>query len=75
MKARRTAGIDLSTADGRQAARTRYHALVAQAIYLRSPERRDGPAQGEAGEVAAAMEEEAEEIVRGLFRQMIALRS
>lgn len=45
----------------------KYQALIAQANYLRSPGRSDGPSRYEAEDAAAALEKEAEEISEELF--------
>lgn len=45
----------------------RYHALRAQAAYLRSPKRTDGPSKWEAEEVAAALDVEANTLTESLF--------
>ena len=45
----------------------RYQALRAQAAYLRSPTRKDGPSRWEAEEVAAALDVEADTLTESLF--------
>lgn len=45
----------------------RYHALRAQAAYLRNPNRTDGPSKWEAEEVAAALDTEADTLCETLF--------
>lgn len=46
---------------------SRYHALRAQAAYLRNPNRTDGPSKWEAEEVAAALDAEADTLSETLF--------
>lgn len=48
-------------------ANARYHALRAQAVYLRNPNRTDGPSKWEAEEVAAALDAEADALCETLF--------
>ena len=48
-------------------ATVRYHALRAQAAYLLSPTRRDGPTRGEAEEVAASLHAEADTLTESLY--------
>lgn len=45
----------------------RFHALRAQAAYLRNPNRTDGPSKWEAEEVAAALDAEADTLSETLF--------
>lgn len=45
----------------------RYHALRAQAAYLRNPNRTDGPSKWEAEEVAAKLDAEADTLSESLF--------
>ena len=48
-------------------ATSRYHALRAQAAYLRNPNRTDGPSKYEAEEVAAKLDAEADTLSESLF--------
>lgn len=45
----------------------RYHALRAQAAYLRNPNRTDGPSKWEAEEAAASLDAEADALCETLF--------
>ena len=45
----------------------RFHALRAQAAYLRNPNRTDGPSKWEAEEVAAALDAEADALAESLY--------
>lgn len=49
------------------AARTRLHALRAQALALRDPSRKSGPSRYEAEDAAKRLEEEADEIEEELY--------
>lgn len=48
-------------------ANARYHALRAQAVYLRSPNRTDGPSKWEAEEAAASLDAQADALCETLF--------
>lgn len=48
-------------------ANARYHALRAQASYLRNPNRTDGPSKWEAEEVAAGLDAEADTLCESLY--------
>ena len=45
----------------------RYQALRAQIAYLRSPDRRDGPARGEAEDATLSLEKEADALCESLY--------
>jgi len=45
----------------------RFHALRAQAAYLRNPNRTDGPSKWEAEEAAAALDAEADTLTESLY--------
>lgn len=45
----------------------RYHALRAQAAYLRNPNRTDGPSRWEAEEAAVALDAEADALTESLY--------
>lgn len=46
---------------------SRYHALRAQAAYLRNPNRTDGPSKWEAEEAATSLDAEADALCETLF--------
>lgn len=48
-------------------ANARYHALRAQAAYLRNPNRTDGPSKWEAEEAALSLDAEADALSEALF--------
>lgn len=48
-------------------ATSRYHALRAQAAYLRNPNRTDGPSKWEAEEAALSLDAEADTLCESLY--------